>query len=55
VKYTVNSLLNIGDKRIKYLTPTVIHIEEKLAWTISSHFEDVCMVFIWASIADLLY
>ena len=31
VKFTVNSLLNIGDKSTEFLTSTVIHIGENLA------------------------
>ena len=31
VKYIVNSLLNIGDKSMKFVTSTVIHAGEKLA------------------------
>jgi len=34
VKNTVNSLLNIGDKIMEFLTSTVLHGVEKLAWMI---------------------
>jgi hypothetical protein len=34
LKNAVDSLLNIGDKSLKFLTSTVMHNAEKLAWTI---------------------
>jgi hypothetical protein len=51
VKITVDSLLNIGDKILKFLTSNVMHNAEKLAWTIRILLEclqHVLQMYAWS-------
>ena len=51
VKNIVNSLLNIGDKSMEFLTSTMIHGAENLAWVIHillESFQHLLKMYTWS-------